>query len=171
MSATIPIAAGMNPAVRAPSTTRTAIKTSVELANKKPILTAIYEASATRIRGRRPIRSARDPMSGAAMNAASAKDMVSSAKASTPEPNSLSRLAKMGMIMPKPVATIHTLTARRRVIFRARRGLGPEVVTRVAMTTSPRYWCELSAFTTLPQAQQSGWPGRCIAILAELGLR
>ena len=82
-----------------------------------------------RISGRRPIRSARDPISGADRNAAKANDMVISPSASTPEPNSPSRLANTGITMPKPIVTMTTLAARSRTIFRARGALRAGVST------------------------------------------
>ena len=144
MSATIPIAAGKSPAVNPPSKARTAMNTPSEGANRNPIFATTKAASATRTIGRRPILSAREPTNGAARNAASANDMVISPRDSTPAPNSPSRLAKIGRIMPKPVIIRATLPASSRRTLRARVGLGNEVATSVAVTTLPRFLCDLS---------------------------
>ncbi len=104
--------------MRAPSTVRTAMKTWVEGASRNPMLATAKAASATRIKGRRPKRSASVPINGAAMNWASAKDIVISPNASTPEPSSPSRLAKTGIIMPKPVIISATQAASSRMMVR-----------------------------------------------------
>ena len=147
MSAATPIAAGMRPAVSTPSAARIAMNTSVDGAKRKPMLTPTKEASDRRIRGRRPMRSARDPITGEANSAPRAKAIVMIPRASTPEPNSLSLRAKTGMISPKPVITMPTLAASRRMMWRARRGSGREVITRSAITTWPRFGYVRSGFT------------------------
>ncbi len=96
------------------------------------MLTAIKEPRATRTSGRRPNLSANEPMNGDATSWASAKAIVINPSVSTPEPNSASRLAKTGMIMPRPVIINATLAANSKMMLRVRCGLGRDVITCVA---------------------------------------
>ena len=63
----------------------------------------------------------REPITGAARNWASAKDIVIRPRPSTPEPSSPRRRAKTGMMMPKPVIINPTLNASSSTIVRVRR--------------------------------------------------
>jgi len=110
--------AGNNPAVNAPSRARISMKIFIVGAHKKPILARVKEIRERMINGRLPMRSASEPINGAAISCVRANDMVIRPRASTPEPNSPNLLANTGMIIPKPVIIKPTLPASSMITLR-----------------------------------------------------